>query len=74
MQQYIDFPMGISVVKFKAWQFKGIYSCPIEVISGITNKAQFQYLNGFKGPKGGDYLYETKFLLDKYQYFIRKYL
>ena len=40
--------------------FKGIYSCPIEVISGITNKGQFQYLNGFKGPQGGNYLYETK--------------
>ena len=29
---------------------KVIHSCPMEVISVITDKAQFQYLNGFKGP------------------------
>ena len=28
----------------------------------------------FKGPQEGTYLYETKFLSDKCQYFIRKYI
>ena len=34
----------------------------MDVISGITNKVQFQYLNGLKGTQEGTYLYETKFI------------
>ena len=39
---------------------KGIYFCPIEVtvISGLTDKGQFQYLTRLKGPQGGIYLYK----------------
>ena len=41
---------------------KSIYSCPIEVISGITDKGQFQYPNGLKGSQEGNYLYRTQYL------------
>ena len=47
--------------------FKGIYSCPMAVISGITNKAQFQHLNGLKWSQEESYLYKTNFF-----HFIRK--
>ena len=30
---------------------KDIYSCPIEVIKGLTDKGQFQYLANLKGPQ-----------------------
>ena len=33
--------------------FKDLYSCPIEVIKGLTDKGQFQYLTGLKGPQEG---------------------
>ena len=39
-----------------AWRnaIKGVYFCQIEVISGLTDKRQFQYLTGLrKGPKCG---------------------
>ena len=32
---------------------KDVYFCPIEIISGLTDKGQFQYLTGIKGPKRG---------------------
>ena len=32
---------------------KDLYSCPIEIIIGLTDKGQFQYLIGLKGPKRG---------------------
>ena len=41
---------------------KGVYSCPIEIIKGLTDKGQFQYLTGLKGPQEGTYLYTTQFL------------
>ena len=41
---------------------QGIYFCQIEIISGLTDKGQFQYLTGLKGPKEGIYLYKAKFL------------
>ena len=54
---------------------KGIYYCPIEIIKGLTDKGQFQYLTKLKGPQMGNYLYTTQFLsLDKDQYFIINYL
>ena len=39
--------------------FKGIDYCPIEVIKGLTDKGQFQYLTNLKGPQVGNYLYTT---------------
>ena len=43
--------------------FKGIYYCPIEIIIGLTDKGQFQYLTKLKGPQEGNYryLYTTQF-------------
>ena len=45
-----------------ARNFKGIYYCPIEIIKGLTDKGQFQYLTKLKGPQVGNYLYTTQFL------------
>ena len=42
--------------------FKGIDYCPIEVIKGLTDKGQFQYLTKSKGPQVGNYLYTAQFL------------
>ena len=42
--------------------FKDLYSCPIEIGKGLTEKGQFQYLTGLKGPQEGTYLYTTQFL------------
>ena len=36
------------------WSFvelKDLNSCPIEIIKGLTDKGQFQYLIGFKAPQ-----------------------
>ena len=41
---------------------KDIYSCPIEIIKGLTDKGQFQYLTKLKGPQEGTSLYTTQFL------------
>ena len=41
---------------------KGIYYCPIEIIKGLNDKGQFQYLIKLKGPREGNYLYTTQFL------------
>ena len=41
---------------------KGMYYCPIEIIKGLTDKGQFQYLTKLKGPQMGNYLYTTQFL------------
>ena len=37
-------------------KLKGIYHCPIEIIKGLTDKGQFQYLTKLKGPQVGIYL------------------
>ena len=42
--------------------FKGIYYCSIEIIKGLTDKGQFQYLTKLLGPQVGNYLYTTQFL------------
>ena len=42
--------------------FKGIDHCPLEIIKGLTDMGQFQYLTNFKGPQVGNYLYTTQFL------------
>ena len=44
------------------FSFKDLYSCPIEIIKGLTDKGQFQYLTKLKGPQEGTYLYTTQFL------------
>ena len=35
--------------------------CPIEIIKGLTDKGQFQYLTKLMGRQEGTYLYETQF-------------
>ena len=54
------------------WQcmVKDIYYCPIEIIKGLTDKRQFQYLKKLMGPQEGTYLFHY----DKDQYFIMNYL
>ena len=42
--------------------FKDIHSCLIEIIKGLTEKGQFQYLTKLKGPQEGTYLYTTQYL------------
>ena len=54
---------------------KGIDYCPIEIIKGLTDKGQFQYLTNLKGSQVGNYLYTTQFLsLRKRSIFIINYL
>ena len=40
---------------------KDIYYCLIEIIKGLADKGQFQYLTNLKGPQEGSYLYTTLF-------------
>ena len=42
-------------------QFKDKDYCPIEIIKGLTDKGQFQYLTKLMGPQEGTYLYATQF-------------
>ena len=35
--------------------------CPIEIIKGLTDMGQFQYLTILMGPQEGTYLYATQF-------------
>ena len=35
--------------------------CPIEIIKGLTDKGQNQYLTKLMGPQEGTYLYATQF-------------
>ena len=35
--------------------------CLIEIIKGLTDKGQFQYLTKLMGPQEGTYLYATQF-------------
>ena len=44
------------------FELKDIYSCPLEIIKGLTDKGQFHYLTKLKGPQEGTYLYTTHFL------------
>ena len=46
----------------RVYTVKGIDYCPIEIIKGLTDKGQFQYLKNLKGPQVGNYLYTTQFL------------
>ena len=42
-------------------ELKDIYYCLIEIIKGLADKGQFQYLTNLKGPQKGIYLYTTQF-------------
>ena len=54
---------GILLTSIKLpFSIKDIYYCPIEIIKGLTDKEQFQYLAKLKGPQEGTYLYTTQFL------------
>ena len=44
-----------------AYQIKDKDYCPIEIIKGLTDKGQFQYLTKLMGPQEGTYLYATQF-------------
>ena len=45
-------------------QVTDLYSCKIEIIKGLTDKGQFEYVTVLKGPQEGAYmyLYITQFL------------
>ena len=45
-----------------SYVLKDIDYCQIEIIKGLTDKGQFQYLAKSKGPQEGTYLYTTQFL------------
>ena len=52
---------------------KDIYSCPIEIIKGLTDKEQIQYLTKLKGASRGDFplyntIYFTKIKVKIYHY------
>ena len=42
--------------------FKDKDYCPIQIIKGLADKGQFQYLTKLMGPQVGNYLYTTQFL------------
>ena len=44
-----------------AQTFKDKDYCPIEIIKGLTDKGQFQYLTKLMGPREWTYLYATQF-------------
>ena len=50
---------------------EGIYFCPIEVISRLTDKGQFQFNAELKEPQEGmNRLKQLFFHLERYKYFI----
>ena len=49
-------PLGSKLVLLKDKDY-----CPIEIIKGLTDKGQFQYLTKLMGPQEGTYLYATQF-------------
>ena len=54
LRHKIDTGETISGIKDKDY-------CPIEIIKGLTDKGQFQYLTKLMGPQEGTYLYATQF-------------
>ena len=42
--------------------FKDKDYCPIEIIKGLTDKGQFQYLTKLMGPQEGTYLHCNTFI------------
>ena len=53
--------IGGRVVAIGALSVKDKDNCPIEIIKGLTDKGQFQYLTKLMGPQEGTYLYATQF-------------
>ena len=57
---------------------KHLYPCSIKINKELTDRGQIQYLTGLKGTQDGTYLnnciQHNFFHLEKFQYFIRKYL
>ena len=53
--------MYVWTVKCVARMLKDIYYCLKEIIKGLADKGQFQYLTNLKGPQEGIYLYTTQF-------------
>ena len=47
--------------RISSFFFKDKDYCPIEIIKGLTDKGQFQYLKKLMGPQEGTYLYATQF-------------
>ena len=41
-----------------------LYSCQIEIIKGLTDKGQFQYLTELKGSQEETYLDTTQFIIN----------
>ena len=58
-----NFPPGVILYIwiFSVCGVKDIDHCPIEIIKGLTDKGQFQYLTKLMGPQEGTYLYTTQF-------------
>ena len=53
---YFNIDMEETILEFKDKDY-----CPIEIIKGLTDKGQFQYLTKLMGPQEGTYLYATQF-------------
>ena len=51
----------VFIVTARVSQLKDKDYCPIEIIKGLTDKGQFQYLTKLMGPQEGTYLYATQF-------------
>ena len=54
-------PQHITLSCFICVEIKDKDYCPIEIIKGLTDKGQFQYLTKLMGPQEGTYLYATQF-------------
>ena len=53
--------LSSAAVRIVALRVKDKDYCPIEIIKGLTDKGQFQYLTKLMGPQEGTYLYATQF-------------
>ena len=57
----ICFGWEIRKLNFLLRSLKDKDYCPIEIIKGLTDKGQFQYLTKLMGPQEGTYLYAAQF-------------
>ena len=53
--------VNLRITRMSSIPFKDKDYCPIEIIKGLTDKGQFQYLTKLMGPQEGTYLYATQF-------------
>ena len=56
-----DNDLLITYEVFKQTLIKDKDYCLMEIIKGLTDKGQFQYLTKLMGPQEGTYLYGTQF-------------